>query len=145
MAKWARASSSSETIFILFFLYRLYRMCITMRVLNIEKDDIHRLVRDFLTKANVKSEWIEARNVYTTPHLDVRVNFFQGKYHAYLAFRNRHKQGRYLAMALNKSIRTHVGEIIAPQRTRALALYYPSVALCYFLLSGTAFISRWSG
>jgi hypothetical protein len=32
-----------------------------------------------------------------------------------------------------------VGGILAPVRSRAIALYYPSVAFCYFLLSGTAF------
>jgi len=36
-----------------------------------------------------------------------------------------------------------VGGIQAPVRTRAIALYYPSVALCYFLLSGTAFYTLW--
>ena len=46
-----------------------------MRVLNIGRDDVHRLVRDFFAKAGLKPEWIEARNRYVTPPLDVRVNF----------------------------------------------------------------------
>ena len=49
-----------ETIFILFFLYRLYRMTVTMRVLNIEREDVHQLVRDFFAKAGLKPEWVEA-------------------------------------------------------------------------------------
>ena len=68
-----------EAIVILFFLYRLNRLRLTMRVLNIARDDIHRLVRDFFAKANLKPEWVESGNRYVTPPLDVRVNFFQGK------------------------------------------------------------------
>ncbi|MCE0521749.1 MAG: hypothetical protein LV480_02435 [Methylacidiphilales bacterium] len=128
-----------ETIFILFFLYRLYRLRVTMRVLNIARDDIHRLVRDFLVSANLKPEWIEARNRYVTPPLDVRVNFFQQKNHAYLAFGGRGREGHDLARRLAHYIRAQAGGIQAPVRTRALALYYPSVAFCYFLLAGTAF------
>jgi hypothetical protein len=128
-----------ENIFILFFLYRLYRMRVTMRVLNIGRDDIHRLVRDFLIKANLKPEWIEAQNRYVTPPLDVRVNYFQQKYHAYLAFRSRGREGRELAQSLAHYIRAQVGGIQAPVRSRAIALYYPSVAVAYFLLAGTAF------
>lgn len=128
-----------EAIFILFFLYRLNRLRVTMRVLNISRDDIHRLVRDFFTKANLKPEWIEARNRYVTPPLDVRVNYFRQKYHAYLAFRSRGREGRDLAQGLAQYIRAQVGSILAPVRTRTIALYYPSVAVAYFLLAGIAF------
>jgi YD repeat-containing protein len=128
-----------ETIFILFFLYRLYRLGVTMRVLNISKDDIHRIVRDFLTKAGLKPEWGESRNRFVTPPLDVRVNFFQQKYHAYLAFWTRNREGRKLADQLAQYIRIEVKNIQAPIRSRSIALYYPSVALSYFLLAGTAF------
>ncbi len=128
-----------EGIFIVFFLYRAYRMFFTMRVLNIERDDIHRLVQDFFAKAGLNPEWIKARKTYTTAPLDVRVRFFRQKYHAYLAFHRRHREGRDLAQGLNQYIRAHVGAIQAPPRSRAIALYYPSVAICYFLLSGTAF------
>jgi hypothetical protein len=128
-----------ETIFILFFLYRLNRLRVTMRVLNISRDDIHRLVRDFFAKANLKPEWIERRNRYVTPPLDLRVNFFQQKYHAYLAFQSRSQAGHALARGLAHYIRAQAGAIEAPVRSRAIALYYPSVAFCYFLLAGTAF------
>jgi YD repeat-containing protein len=128
-----------ETTFVLFFLYRLYRLSVTMRVLNIARDDIHRLVRDFLTQARLQPEWIEAWNRYVTPPLDVRVNFFRQKNHSYLAFRSRGREGRDLAHGLAQSIRAQAGGIEAPVRTRALALYYPSVAFCYFLLACTAF------
>jgi len=128
-----------ETIFILFFLYRLYRLSLTMRVLNIEREDIHRLVRDFFAKVDLKPEWIEKVNRYVTPPLDVRVNFFQGKYHAYLAFYGRGEQGRKLARDLADYIRAQSGGILAPVRTRAIAFYYPSIAFCYFLFAGTAF------
>jgi len=128
-----------EKIFILFFLYRLYRLHVTMRVLNVARDEVHRLVRDFFAKVNLKPEWIERRNRYVTPPLDVRINYFQQKYHAYLAFSSRGREGHDLARDLNQYIRAQVGGILAPVRSRAIALYYPSVAFCYFLLSGTAF------
>jgi hypothetical protein len=133
------AFSIVETVFIAFFLYRLYRMSVTMRVLNIAKDDVHRLVRDFLTKSNLKPEWIESKHRYVTPPLDVRLNYFRQKYHAYLAFRSRGREGRELASGLNKYIRAEVGSLQAPIRTKAIGLYYPSVAFCYFLLACTAF------
>ena len=132
-----------ETFFILFFLYRLYRLRVTMRVLNIEREDIHRLVRDFFAKAGLKPEWIERRNRYVTPPLDVRVNFFRQKYHAYLAFHSRGRTGRELEQALAQFIRAQAGGILAPVRTRSLAFYYPSVAFCYFLFAGTAFYTLW--
>ena len=130
-------------IFILFFLYRLYRLRVTMRVLNVGREDIHRLVRDFFAKAGLKPEWIERRNRYVTPLLDVRVNFFQRKNHAYLAFQSRGSTGRELERDLAEYIRAQAGGILAPVRTRALAMYYPSVAFCYLLLGGTAFYTLW--
>jgi hypothetical protein len=97
------------------------------------------LVRDFFAKVNLKPEWIERRHRYVTPPLDVRIHYFQQKYHAYLAFSNRGREGHDLARDLNHYIRAQVGGILAPVRSRAIALYYPSVAFCYFLLAGTAF------
>jgi len=132
-----------ETIFILFFLYRLYRMTCTMRVLNISRDDIHRLIRDFFAKANLKPEWVEGRRRYLTPPLDVRVKYFKQKFHSYLAFQSRGQEGRQLAKGLAEYIRAQVAGIQAPVRTRAIALYYPSVALCYFLLASMAFYTLW--
>jgi len=132
-----------EFIFILVFLFRLYRLQVTMRVLNISRDDIHRLVRDFFATANLKPEWIEKSKSYVTPPLDVCVKFFGRKYHAYLAFRSRGPEGHDLAHAAARYIRAHSGDIQAPARTRAIALYYPSVAFCYFLLAGTAFYTLW--
>jgi hypothetical protein len=128
-----------EAIFILFFLYRLYRLRVTMRVLNISRDELHRLVRDFFAKVNLKPEWIESRNRYVTPPLDIRVNFFRQKNHAYLAFRSRGREGRDLARDAAQYIRAQAGGIQAPLRTRAIAFYYPCVAFCYLLLAGTAF------
>jgi hypothetical protein len=132
-----------ETIFILFFLYRLYRMFFTMRVLNIERDAIHRLVRDFFAKAGLNPQWIEARETYTTAPLDVRVRFFLQKYHAYLSLYRRHREGRDLARGLDQYIRAHVGGIQAPPLSLIIALYYPIVALAYFLFAGTALYTLW--
>jgi len=132
-----------EAVLILFFLYRLLRLRVTMRVLNIERDDVHRLIRNFFAKINLKPEWVEARRAYLTPPLDVRVNFFQGKYHAYLAFRRRHPEGRSLALALAQYIRAQTGGIQAPLRSKAIAFYYPCVAFCYFLLADTGFYTLW--
>jgi YD repeat-containing protein len=128
-----------EMLFILFFLYRFYRLTLTMRVLNIARDDVHRLVRDFFTKAELKPEWVESRNRYVTPPLDVRINFFQQKNHAYLAFTSRGRKGHELAQGAAQYIRAQAGSIQAPSRTRAIAFYYPSVAFAYFLLACTAF------
>jgi hypothetical protein len=182
-----------ETIFIVFLLYRLLRISVTIRVLNIAREDIHRLIRDFFAKANLKPEWIEARKTYLTPALGVRLRFFRQKYHAYIAFLRqqyyspifavfglvlvlwivcfgifglhyvipaavalawlyvrltrrdlaRYHEGRDLARDLAQYIRAQAGGILAPVRTRAIALYYPSLAFCYFLFAGTAFYTLW--
>ena len=97
-----------ETLFILFFLYRFYRMSRTMRVLNIERDDVHRVVRDFFAKVGEKPEWIEAQNRYVTPLLDVRVNYFRQKYHAYLAFNSRGEKGAKMEQDIAAYIRAQV-------------------------------------
>jgi YD repeat-containing protein len=128
-----------ETVIIFFFLYRLYRLTRTMRVLNIGREDLHRIVREFFARADLKPEWIEKRHSYITPALDVRIHYFQQKFHAYLAFRKRGPEGTVLAEQLAHYIRDQVRGIQAPVRTSAIAFYYPSVALCYFLLAGTAF------
>jgi hypothetical protein len=128
-----------EIIFVLFFLYRLYRMSVTMRVLNIEREDVHKVVRDFFAKAGLKPEWVEAQRRYLTAPLDVRVDYFQQKFHAYLAFTKRGPKGQELARDLAAYIRAQTGGILGPVRSKLIAFYYPSVATCYFLLAGTAF------
>jgi hypothetical protein len=128
-----------ETIFVFFFMYRLYRMTVTMRVLNIGREDIHRLIRDFFAKVNLKPEWIASRNRYITAPLDVRVNYFAQKFHAYLAFEARGPDGHSLAAAMAQNIRAQAANIQAPERSAGIALYYPFVAVSYFLLACTAF------
>ena len=128
-----------EAIFVLFFLFRLYRMTVTMRVLNISREDIHRLVRDSFGRTSLKPEWIEARRRYVTPPLDVRINYYEQKFHAYLAFSARGPDGQSLAKSMAQFIRAQAGMIQAPARGRVIALYYPAVALSYFLLAATAF------
>jgi hypothetical protein len=128
-----------EAIFILFFLYRAYRMTVTMRVLNIGRDDLHKLVRDFFAKAGLKPEWVEAHHRYLTPPLDVSVKYFQQKFHAYLAFAARGPKGRELQREIAAFIRAQTGGILGPVRSRLIAFYYPFVALAYFVLAGVAF------
>jgi hypothetical protein len=130
-----------ETIFIVFFLYRLSRLRFTMRVLNIHREDIDRLIRDFFVKAHLKPEWIEARKSFVTDALSVRVNYSQAKYHAYLAFFHIHRRG--LAGALAQYLRARVGSIQGPSVSRIIAFYYPTVAIAYFLLALTAFYTLW--
>ena len=132
-----------ESIVILFFLYRLYRMHVTMRVLNIARDDMHKLIRDFLDKANLKVDWVEARHRYLTPSLNIRLSYFEQKFHAYLAFERRHREGHELATGLTQYIRAQTRNIEAPPRTSSIAFYYPCVAFCYLLLSGTGFYTLW--
>jgi len=132
-----------ETIFILFFLYRLVRLSLTMRVLNIGRDDLHRLIRDFFTKAHLEPQWVETRKMFVTKALSVRVRYFEQKYHAYLTFLRKHRAGRDLARGLAQYLRAHVGDIQSPPTRRIIAIYYPSVAFCYFLLAGTAFYTLW--
>jgi hypothetical protein len=132
-----------ETVYILFFLYRLFRMRVTMRVLNISRADIHGLLREFFAKAQAEPKWLAERQTFTTENLSVRLRYFAQKSHAYLAFRARHRVGADLARGLAQFIRAQVGTIQSPARTRAIALYYPSVALCYFLLAMTAFYTYW--
>ncbi|MEJ0000733.1 MAG: hypothetical protein WDO13_17125 [Verrucomicrobiota bacterium] len=128
-----------ETVFILFFLYRLYRMSVTMRVLNIDREDIHRLLRDFFLKAGLKPEWVDGRRRYITPPLDVRLDYFRQKFHAYLAFTSRGAKGAELARNLAAYLRAQTGGMLAPERTRGIAFYYPCVAIGYLLLAGLAF------
>jgi hypothetical protein len=128
-----------EMLVVLFFLYRLSRLRLTMRVLNIGRDDVHRLIREFFAKANLKPEWNDSRNRYLTPPLDIRVNYARQKYHAYLAFASRGHEGNELAHDAAEYIREQSSSITAPVRSRAIALYYPMVAFSYFLLSGTGF------
>jgi len=132
-----------EIIYIIFFLYRLFRMRVTMRVLNISRADIHGLLREFFAKAHIDPKWLEERQIFVTENLNVRLRYFAQKSHAYLAFHTRHRPGADLARGLAQYIRAQVGTIQSPPRTRAIALYYPSVALCYFLLALTAFYTFW--
>ncbi len=128
-----------EAIFILFFVYRLYRMTVTMRVLNIEREDLHKLVRDFFAKAGLKAEWVEAHHRYLTPPLDVSVKYFKQKFHAYLGFVRRGAKGKELQGDLAAYIRAQTGGILGPVRSKLIAFYYPSVAAAYFVLAGVAF------
>ena len=132
-----------EIVILTYFCYRLFRLKVTMRVLNIERDDIHRLVREFLLKANLKPEWVDSHQAYLTPPLDTRIRFFQGKFHAYLAFDSRGEDGDSLAKGMRRYIREQVKTIHAPLPSRTIKFYYRSVALAYFLLSGTAFYTFW--
>jgi hypothetical protein len=88
-------------------------------------------------------EWNEARKIYVAPALGVRVRYYARKYHAYLAFHRAGAAGRQLAGDLSRHIRAQAGAIQGPPRNWTIALYYPSVAFCYFLLSGTAFYTLW--
>ena len=132
-----------EIIILTFFCYRLFRLKVTMRVLNIEREDIHRIVREFLLKANLKPEWTEASQSYLTPPLDTRIRFFKQKFHAYLAFDSRGEDGDSLARGMHRYIREQVKTIHAPLPSRTIKIYYRCVALAYFLLSGTAFYTLW--
>ena len=128
-----------EAVFILFFLYRLYRLTVTMRVLNIEREDMHKLVRDFFAKAGQKAEWVEAHHRYLSPPLDVSVKYFKQKFHAYLSFVHRGAKGKELQREFAAYIRAQTGGILGPVRTKGIALYYPCVAAAYFVLAGVAF------
>jgi hypothetical protein len=126
-------------IIILFFAYRLPRMRVTMRVLNIGREDIHRLVRDFFAKAQLKAEYNETRALYRTYPFSVRISYFANKAHAYLKLRYRHREGRDLMRGFAQYIRQQVTTMEAPLRSRAIAFYYPCVAFAYFILAATAF------
>jgi YD repeat-containing protein len=128
-----------EAIVVVFFVYRLPRMRVTMRVLNISRDDIHKLVRDYFTKAQLKPEYREARELYRTYPFSVRIAYFASKAHAYLKFRYRHREGRDLMRGFAQFVRLQVGTMEAPLRSRAIALYYPCVAIAYFTLASIAF------
>jgi hypothetical protein len=132
-----------EGAYIAFFLYRLLRMRVTMRVLNISRADIHGLIREFFSRAHLEPKWIEERHKFTTENLDLSLRYFAQKCHAYLAFRARHRAGADLARGLAQYIRSQVGTVHSSPRTRAIALYYPSVAVCYALLAFTAFYTLW--
>jgi YD repeat-containing protein len=126
-------------VVILFFAYRLPRMRVTMRVLNISRDDIHKLVRDYFAKAQLKPEYREQRNLYRTTQFSVRIVYFASKAHAYLKLRYRHHTGRDLMRGFAQYVRLQVGTMEAPPRSRAIALYYPCVAFAYFTLAFLAF------
>jgi YD repeat-containing protein len=127
-----------EAVVIIFFVYRLPRMRVTMRVLNISREDIHRLVRDYFARANLKPEYHEKRVLYRTYPFSVRIAYFANKAHAYLKLRYRHREGRDLMRGFAQYVRLQVGTMQAPLRTRAIALYYPCVAIAY---SGLAFLA----
>lgn len=128
-----------EAIVILFFLYRLPRMRVTMRVLNISHDDMHKLVRDYFAKANLKPEYREKRVLYRTYPFSVRIAYFASKAHAYLKLRYRHREGRDLMRGFAQYVRLQVSSIEAPLRSRAIAFYYPCVACAYLSLAFLAF------
>jgi hypothetical protein len=132
-----------ECVFIMFFLYRLLRMRVTMRVLNVTLADIHGIIREYFSKAGREPKWLEERKLFTSADLDVRLRYFTKKAHAYLAFHPRDDAGRKQAHELARYIRAQAGTLEGPPITRMLAFYYPCVALCYFLLAGTAFYTLW--
>jgi hypothetical protein len=132
-----------EAIVILFFLYRIPRMRVTMRVLNIGRDDIHRLVSEYFAKANLHPEHRKGASTYQTYPFSVRITYFQNKCHAYLVLRHRHHDGRDLMRGFAQYIRLQVASIEAPLRTRALAFYYPCVACAYFTLAFLSFYTLW--
>ena len=82
-----------ETIFILFFLYRLYRLTRDHAGAEYRPGRHSPPGARLLRQANLKPEWVEARNRYITPPLDVRINYFAQKFHAYLAFTPRGPRG----------------------------------------------------
>jgi YD repeat-containing protein len=132
-----------EAALIIYFLHRLYRLHLTMRVLNIGRDELHRILRDFFIQSGLNPEWDEARQTYIMPSLRVQVRYYARKYHGYLCLRSQGRPGRQLARNLARHMRAQADAIQGPARSRAIALYYPSVAFCYFLFSGTAFYTLW--
>jgi YD repeat-containing protein len=126
-------------VVILFFAYRLPRMRMTMRVLNISREGIHQLVRDFYAKAQLKPDYVEKRALYRTDPFSVRISYFANKAHAYLKLGYRHRKGRDLMRGFAQYVRQQVPAMEAPLRTRAIALYYPCVAIAYFILAAMAF------
>jgi hypothetical protein len=128
-----------EEIYILYFLYRLLRMRLTMRVLNVTLADIHGVLREFFTQAKVEPKWIEERGTLASPDLSVRLRYFAKKSHAYLVIHARRRAGRELGRKLAAYIRAQAPSLQGPPITRMIALYYPCVAFCYFLLALTAF------
>jgi hypothetical protein len=125
-------------VVLVFFAYRLPRMRLTMRVLNISREDIHQLVRDFYARAHLKPEYNEARALYRTYPFSVRISYFANKAHAYLKLRYRHREGHDLSRGFAQYVRQQVPTMEAPLRTRALALYYPCVAIAYFIIAAIA-------
>jgi hypothetical protein len=132
-----------EALYIAFFLYRLVRMRFTMRVLNISRADIHGIIREFFAKAQLEPTWIEATETFATENLDIRVRYFPSKSHAYLAFHSRNRAGADLERGFVQYIRAESGTLQSFPHTRAIALYYPSVALCYALLAWVGFYTFW--
>ncbi len=100
---------------------------------------MHKLARDFFAKAGLKAEWVEAHHRYLSPPLDVGVKYFKQKFHAYLAFAHRGQKGKELQREFAAYIRAQTGGILGPVRTKWIALYYPCVAIAYFVLAGVAF------
>jgi YD repeat-containing protein len=132
-----------EGLVIAFFLYRLFRMRLTMRVLNVSRADIHGILREFFAKAHLEPQWIEERESFETESLRVRVRYFPGKSHAYLSFSRHNRGGVELARALAEYIRKQAATLESFPHTRAIAFYYPSVAFCYLLLALVAFYTFW--
>ena len=132
-----------EDIFIAYFLYRLLRMRLTMRVLNISRADIHGIIREFFTQTHQDAKWLEERELFQTENLHIRLRYFPGKSHAYLAFHHRSSTGAALERQFVDYIRAQAGSLESFPHSRKIALYYPSVALCYLLLAGIAFYTFW--
>jgi YD repeat-containing protein len=132
-----------EGLVLVFFAYRLFRMRLTMRVLNVSRADIHGILREFFAKAHIEPQWIEERESFETESLRVRVRYFPRKSHAYLSFSRHNRGGVELARALAEYIRKQAASLESFPHSRAIAFYYPSVAFCYFLLALVAFYTFW--
>jgi len=103
-----------EELYILFFAYRLLRMRVTMRVLNITRADIHGVIREFLTQAGLDPKWLEEKRLFVTANLGVRLRYFAKKSHAYLAFHAHHQAGREEARDLARHIRAQARDAGGP-------------------------------
>ncbi len=95
----------------------------------------------FLARARLEVKWDEARKMFVAEGIGVGLHYSRQKCHAYLKFREVDRPD--LVRGLAEYIRAQAGAIKSPPSTRTIALYYPSVALCYFLYSCTAFYTLW--
>lgn len=132
-----------ETLFLLLMLYRLLRLRVTLRVLNVEREDVLRLIHEFMAKAQIEPAWQKAQKTFSSEHLRIRFIYSELKSHAYLSFQSYQQLGRDLERGMKHYIRAEASALTGPKRTWGIAIYYPAVALIYFLLALTAFYTLW--